>query len=658
METGLIMCGVAGWLGHSADAGHSAERMRVALNHRGPDAHGIRSWPEATLVHTRLSIIDLSPAGAQPMPNEDATVWTVFNGEIYNHRDLRRQLEGRGHIFKGHSDTEILPHLYEEQGLAFVEKLRGMFAVAIYDRRRRTLLLLRDRFGIKPLFYAPAPHRLAFASELRALLDLPELDTRPDAQAVYDFTALLYIPAPQTFYAGIRALEPGCWLEAQLEGDGRVSIKTGSFHKWRIEVEPSVDEQLLVGRAESLIRQAVDRQLESDVQLGSLLSGGIDSSLVSCAAQLRLGGGLNTFNVRFADADYDETWAATQVARHIGSHHETLDIDSTPGTWEGITDLLLHAGQPFADSSLFAVNAVCKVMKSHIAVALSGDGGDEAFGGYDAYWRIARILRFQQFAQPAWSPYSAIVNPLRHLGVISSRMARRMDELADSDDASILQSLFCWVGCDEHQALYRREFDMLPVRRWFLSQWEHLLPPRSSKLERLSAQTTEIFTRLTMANDFLFKVDIASMRESLEVRVPMLDEDLFSFGLSLPHSRKVRGSVCKRVLRSVAERWLPAEVAHKAKRGFGVPVDTWVNGGFKEAYRETILSSSSRLDEFLRPDAYRPIVHAFCDGRPFNGLSRQGVYQRAMMLLALHLNLERVASLRKLSHGDPVLASR
>src|SRR5437773_1644297 len=233
------MCGIAGWLGASADGENSAGGMARALRHRGPDAHGIKSWPQATLVHTRLSIIDLTPAGAQPMANEDGTVWTAFNGEIYNHRELRRNLEKQGHVFRGHSDTEVLPHLYEEDGLDFVKKLRGMFALAIYDTRRRILVLARDRFRIKPLFYAPSKDRLAFASEIRALLELPGLDTRPDRQAIYDFAALFYIPAPETFYAGIRALQPGEMLEARLDID-RVSWKTRAYHRSPLTCRPAL----------------------------------------------------------------------------------------------------------------------------------------------------------------------------------------------------------------------------------------------------------------------------------------------------------------------------------------------------------------------------------------------------------------------------------
>src|SRR5262245_58728937 len=210
------MCGIAGWLGTLRDGQACSERMLASLRHRGPDSCGIQSWPEATLLHTRLSIIDLSQAGAQPMANEDGTVWTVFNGEIYNHRELRNRLEKHGHVFRGRSDSEVLPHLYEEEGPGFVARLRGMFAFAIYDARTRTLVLARDRFGIKPLFYSAASHLFAFASEVRALLELPGINDRPDRQAIYDFAALMCIPAPATFYVGIRALQPGEILEARV----------------------------------------------------------------------------------------------------------------------------------------------------------------------------------------------------------------------------------------------------------------------------------------------------------------------------------------------------------------------------------------------------------------------------------------------------------
>jgi asparagine synthase (glutamine-hydrolysing) len=516
------VCGIAGWLGTLQDGEKHATRMAQTLHHRGPDACGVRSWPEATLVHTRLSIIDLSPAGAQPMANKDRTVWTVFNGEIYNHRELRRTLEARGHIFKGRSDTEVLPHLYEEEGSSFVAKLRGMFALAIYDTRMRTLVLARDRFGIKPLFYAITNDRIMFASEIRALLDLPGVDYQPDRQAIYDFAALFHIPAPETFYKGIRALQPGELLEARLEGHW-VCWKTRTYHQWTIAPDPTITLAQAVDRADALVAAAVQRQLESDVPLGTLLSGGIDSSLVSASAQKALEGELHTFNVRFSEKQYDETWAAVAVAKHIGSCHETLDMDDLRGTWDHVTGLLLHAGQPFADTSLFAVNAVCRAMRRRVTVALSGDGGDEGFGGYHWYWQIARIARWQTLPAVAWRVAPIVLSPLARLGVLPEHLPQRFRDLTGADSTSIIQDLCCWVREHELKRLCW-DTDILPIRRLFEAQWEHYLPPEASRLERLAAHTTEVNIRLILPNDFLFKVDTASMNEGLEVRVPMLDE--------------------------------------------------------------------------------------------------------------------------------------
>jgi asparagine synthase (glutamine-hydrolysing) len=633
------MCGIAGWLGARPCGEGFAEKVAHAMRHRGPDAHGIKSWPEATLVHTRLSIIDLSPTGKQPMCNEDGTVWAIFNGEIYNHRELRHDLELRGHVFRGKSDTEVLPHLYEEEGAELVERLRGMFALAIYDTNTRTLLLARDRFGIKPLFYAPGRERFAFASEIKALLELPGIDDRPDRQAISDFAALLYIPAPETFYTGIRALQAGEMLEARLNGHC-VSWKVRAYHQWTIIPNPGIKLDEAVDRADELVTTAVRRQMESDVPLGALLSGGIDSSLVSLAAQAALNGRLRTFNVRFADKHYDETWAATAVAKHIGSHHETLDMNDTRGTWQNVTDLLRHAGQPFADTSLFAVNAVCRLMRQHVAVALSGDGGDEAFAGYDVYWRIARIARLHTLPEPVCRGLSVALASMARWGFVSKDFSQRYRDIAVADNTSIVRHLFCWLGEEEHKQLCW-DMDTLPIRRLFEPQWEYHLPAQASRVECLSAHATEVNTRLTLANDFLFKVDTASMKESLEVRVPMLDEDLFAFSLSLPHYVKVKGRTCKRVLRGVAKRRLPPRVANKPKWGFGIPLNTWINSDFKAHLGDSLLGPSSRLPEFFRPETYKPMLRAFCQERPYPGISRDGLYARALMLLSVQLALVR-----------------
>ena len=631
------MCGIAGWIGKLQHEPDLVQVLERALHHRGPDAHGHQTWPEATLVHTRLSILDLSPSGSQPMSNEDGTVWTVYNGEIYNYADLRRDLEAKGHRFQGRADTEVLPHLYEEYGTDFVHRLRGMFAFAVYDVRKKKLMLARDRFGIKPVFFAPGHERVAFASELNALRMIPGIDLRPNRQAVYDFAALFYIPAPATFYSGILALEPGQLLEAQWVG-GRVDWTLRSFHRWALAPDQGLTLPQAAKRTDELIDTAVKKQLESDVPLGCLLSGGIDSSLVSSAAQ-RCAGGLRTFNVRFSDADYDETWAAEAVARHIQSEHQTLAFQDTTGTWDGITSLLRHAGQPFGDTSLFAVNAVCRLMRRHVTVALSGDGGDEGFGGYDIHRRSALVARCQVFPPLFWRGAAMGLRLPGWLGLIPPRLVQRFHELAGADDATIVQRLSCWTRQHEHRRFCRDE-NLLPVRRHFEPQWDHSMPRSAGRVERVSALATEVDFRLTLPNDFLFKVDTASMRESMEVRVPMLDEDLVEFGLTLPYALKVRGRTGKRVLRAVAGHRLPAAVAAKKKWGFGIPIDRWVDDDFRDGLN-TLAVNGSPLNEFFRPETYRPWIDAFRRGRSHPEVSRVGLYQRAILLLAVHEALTR-----------------
>jgi len=631
------MCGIGGWIGYQERGEEVAIRMRQALHHRGPNGHGIKTLPIATLVHTRLSIIDLSESGSQPMGNETGTIWSVCNGEIYNHRELRNDLEQKGHTFKGYSDSEVIPHLYEELGAGFVERLRGMFAIAIYDDRTRTLFITRDRFGIKPIFYAPSKRWLAFASELRALLCVPGINTRPDRQAVYDSTSLLYIPAPETFYQGIRAVQAGEILEAHLVQDGELAWKRRQY--WRGVIAPDQSRSLseAADQAEGLITAAVRRQLESDVPLGALLSGGIDSSLVSTAAQRLLAGTLRTFNVRFPVQKYDETSAALAVAEHIGSRHTTLDMEEGRGTWEQVLDLLKHIGQPFADLSVFAVNAVSRVMRGHVTVALSGDGGDEGFGGYDIYWQLARIARMQRLPAILWKTSALALGPLASASVVPAYIPGRLREVAHADDVQVVQDLFTWIHGDELHRLCLDHEKMMPIRRLFEQQWEHRLPRNVDRTERLSALATEANARVTLANDFLFKVDIASMREGLEVRVPMLDEELFSFGLSLPHKLKVKARECKLVLREVAARQLPSSVSRKPKHGFGVPLDRWVNTEFRSRVRETLLSPSSPLPEFFQRDGYEPLVESFCNSSSTGSLSREAIVQRVVFLLSVHV---------------------
>jgi asparagine synthase (glutamine-hydrolysing) len=629
------MCGLAGWLGFP-DGVVPGDAILESLAHRGPDANGITTWPEAGLLHTRLKIIDLSPTGAQPMTNEDSSVYAIFNGEIYNHRSLRRELEAKGHVFRGTSDTEVLPHLYEEHGPELFSRLHGMFALALYDVDQRLLFLGRDRFGIKPLFYSRTRRFLAFASELNALRLMPGLDLTPDRQAIADYAVIFYVPAPRTIFRGIDALEPGTLLEARLGRDEEVEVKKRSFHRWSIAPRTDLTLEEAVDEADTLLEDAVARQLESDVPLGALLSGGIDSSLVSMAAQRRGNQTIRTFNVRFAEADYDETPAAKAVADQIGSQHETLAMPTGGGSWERVTSLLAHAGQPFADSSIFAVDAVAEAMRVYVTVALSGDGGDEGFGGYDFYKRLGQMERVRRIPGSVGKSASRLAGLAAQAGFIRSTLPSRIREVSGADQTAVVQALFSWIRGEERERLIVDAPDLEPPRRLFEARWDGGL---RNGVDRLVAHTVEVNMRLVLPNDFLFKVDTASMRHSLEVRVPMLDEDLIAFALSLPPALRANRGAGKIVLREVAKRRLLSSVASRPKRGFAVPVDTWVDSDFKDNVRCTLLDSGSRLPEYLNPRVYEAWVHDFCLEPGSSDLGRDNLYQRIVMLLGLDLAL-------------------
>jgi asparagine synthase (glutamine-hydrolysing) len=631
------MCGIAGWVRLPTPSPDLPSRLVAALRHRGPDGEGHEVWPEAGLVHARLSIIDLSPAGRQPMANENGTVWVVFNGEIYNHHELRAELERKNHHFQGRADSEVLPHLYEEEGDRLFERLRGMFAIALLDMKRRILLLGRDRFGIKPMFYADASTGLTFASEIAALRQFPGIDWAIDPQAVSDFAALSYIPAPLTLFRGVHCVEPGEVIRVAWDG-GALERTSRRYHRFHIAPDARLTMGDAVDRVESLLETGVRTQLESDVPLGALLSGGIDSSLVCRAAQRGLPQGLRTFNVQFPDREFDETWAAVAVARSIGSVHQTLAMPAAGGSWESVTGLLTHCGQPFADTSIFAVHAICREMRSHVMVALSGDGGDEGFGGYYFHWMIERVASWLRIPGPGLALGSLLARLPARLGYVSPGFPDRLLGYRGATDAAVVRSLTTFIEEAEHRGL-RRDRELLSVDRHFASRWENDLGPRPERVDALAALATEVNVRLILPNDFLFKTDIASMRVGLELRVPMLDEDLFAFALNLPRALKVRGSTGKRVLRALAERQLPGDIARKPKMGFGVPVDRWVDAEFRARLGRLLLGPEAILPEFFEPDRYRPWVEAFARNCPAPGVTRAGLQYRVIMLLALQLGV-------------------
>lgn len=637
------MCGVAGRLGPPLDQATTLAVQR-ALDHRGPDGAGARVWPDCTLIHTRLAIIDTSEAGTQPIASHSQAIWATVNGEIYNHHELRRSLEARGVRFIGNCDAEVVPNLYEQHGETFVEHLRGMFAAAVFDPSRGELTLTRDRCGIKPLYFAETKDGLAFASELNALRLLPGVDDRVDEQALHDFLALHYIPGPRTFFQGVRCLEPGQLLIASRH-DGRLETRLSSYCNWTIEPEQHLELARATDEAERLLDAAVARQLESDVALGTMLSGGIDSAMVTAGAQKARTSPLSTYNVRFADRSYDETAAALAVSAHLHTDHRTLDLPDLSYSWERVSDVLLSTGQPYADSSILAVDALAALMREEVTVALSGDGGDEVFGGYESFRRIeplARLLGVPPSARRTiLRTLSALTSPLAGRGPIPASLSARLRVLARSGDhASMISGLACWLPDDE-LARWWRGGNVEPVSRLFERRWRHELPSGSSSVEGLSALLTETNARLRLPYDYLVKVDIASMRHGLEVRVPMLDEDLVSFGLRLSHGLKSSRSGRKRVLREVALRRLPTSVVGLPKHGFTVPVDRAVTADFRHEVQERLLDPRSPLTEFLEAREVERVVQSFLHGHRLPGVSRAGAYQRLIALLSLHLHLER-----------------
>jgi asparagine synthase (glutamine-hydrolysing) len=631
------MCGLAGRFHPVSLPPDSlwASRVDALLAHRGPDGRGHYHDARCELVHRRLALLDLSPTGAQPMPNEDGSVQVVFNGEIYNHRELRSELQARGHLFRGSSDTEVLVHLYEEQGERMAARLRGMFAFAIFDRAHNRVLLARDRFGIKPLFCATHRGQWVFASEMKAILALQGFTPELDRQACYDFLGLSYIPEPATGYANIFALEKGTTLTLDERGARSAAfavVSAGSGSK-----ESRAD---LANRAEALLSTAVSRQSVADVPVAALLSGGIDSSLVVAAHARTTTCTVQTFNVGFPDREHDETSMALATARRYGTDHHTIRLAHDDITPDSIFGLLRHFDQPFADPSLVPTYAVARAVRQHgIICTLTGDGGDESFGGYPEFWRAERLA--QLMATPQWLLTTAggIARPLAGWTRDRGRQALKAVQLARTgrtSPAAFLAGLCNYLSETEKEALVRPS-----AREQLQTVYRHFGDPYASvpDIEALSRQMTTNHFDISLPSDMLRKVDMMSMRAGIEVRVPMLDETLVELALALPHRMKTDGRVGKLVLRDVAAKWLPPEVAGHPKHGFTIPLDVMVRGEFHDALDSLLGTDDSRTGAFVQRHLVRSWLSQFRAATSVTGgiISREGLYLRVFILLALEL---------------------
>lgn len=593
------MCGIAGaiWSDESCAVSPDVLRkMTDAIRHRGPDDEGsyLSQWrhqlpqgitPGVALGFRRLSIIDLA-TGQQPIPNEDQSMWMVFNGEIYNYGDLRRRLEGGGHTFRSQSDSETIIHLYEDEGLDCFRHLNGMFAIAIWDSRRRRLILARDRLGQKPLVYHQQPGRLSFASELKCLREIPGVNCTIDPNAVDEYLTYQYVPHPNTIYREFKKLPPGHF--AVFEED-QLSVQRYWEPDWNVQV--SVSHAEAVERTRELLTDAVKLRLRSDVPLGAFLSGGIDSSLLVALMAKQLDRKVETFSIGFSVAEYDETKYARQVAEHVGTEHHEFRVD--PDAAATLPDLVWHYDEPFADSSALPTWYVSKHTREHVTVALSGDGGDELFAGYPRYkatalaqWASRLGLR-RIVAAPIWQK---LPGSMGRRGPV-----RRFKRFASAMGLEPMRRYLEWITIFNEQrrgALYSDEFvEQLDGSDPF--QFIDKLSERSGKRDIVTSVSL-VDLQSYLPCDLLTKVDIASMAHSLECRQPFLDFRLVEWAASLPIQWKLRRGVGKRILRDVFGDLLPSEIWTRRKMGFGVPIDHWFRNELYDMARDTLLSDSAR----------------------------------------------------------------
>src|SRR2546428_1079894 len=575
------MCGIAGIMSFNGRPVSSEERvaMCTAMFHRGPDKEGFYIGPGVGLGMRRLSIIDLQ-TGHQPVSNEDGTVWVVFNGEIYNFRDLRRKLEQRGHAFSTATDTEVIVHLYEEYGQHCVEHLRGMFAFALWDGRRRQLLLARDRLGIKPLYYAEVGGRLLFASELKAILQAPEVQRSVNWRAVSRLFTGLTTPPAESIIEGVRKLEPGHLLIASPGKDPQIE------RYWEVRFEPdySRSEEDYAEELRERLEESVALHLVSDVPLGAFLSGGLDSSSVVATMARLTSSPVKTFSIGFTDEDYNELHYARLVAKRFGTDHHELILE--PNVVDILEDLAWFLDEPFGDPSAIPTFMVSKLAAAHVTVVLSGDGGDELFAGYDKYLVEGRERRFR-FVPARIRRLLGLLSRLMPEGMRGQNLLRHFS-LPEVERCLDNVTLF---RLEDKQGLFRKEaFERLSHYDPFRLEAEELKRGDGHWLTMLQSLDLKRYLPL----DILTKVDRMSMAHSIEARPPLLDHKLVEFAATIPPELKLHEGVTKGIFKRAVRGILPDQVIDRPKRGFAIPLGRWFKGQLHQFVRELLLSETSR----------------------------------------------------------------
>jgi asparagine synthase (glutamine-hydrolysing) len=598
--------------------------MSAAISHRGPDGVGYRAEAGVGLIHRRLSIIDLG-GGAQPMANEDGSVHVVFNGEIYNHLDLRRELEAGGHTFRTNSDTEVLVHLYEERGERMVEKVRGMFAFSIWDRRRRRMILARDRIGIKPLYYYRDSETLLFGSEPKAILAYPGFRRELDPAALEDYLAYGVVPGPRSIFEGIAKLPPGHVLVVEPRRLGAAPRRY-----WRLKFEPddSRTTEQWVEEVGAKFEESVRIHMMSDVPVGAFLSGGLDSSAVVAAASRQTNSDIRTFSIGFAEEGFSELPFARQVAELQGLTHTERVM--TPDSGRILDGLTQYFDEPFADASAVPTFLVARTAARHVKVVLTGDGGDEAFGGYSRYAHDLKESALRH-ALPSWFRRT-VMSPIARAWPQSNWLPRPLR----------FKSFLTHLSMEAAAAHANSISQCRPPQRRRLMSHEivaklvghdsalsvrlgHLGGPAGDDLAGMLAADTS----MVLPDDFLVKVDRATMAAGVEARPPLLDHELLEQAARIPSRFKVRRGETKWLFKKVCGRYLPNELIHRKKHGFDVPVGQWLRGPLRERFTDTVLGAQSSIGTLLDR---RTVSRLF--QRHLNGAAGLGQVLWSLMILA------------------------
>jgi asparagine synthase (glutamine-hydrolysing) len=628
------MCGIAGgsWTSAAQPLPEAVlQRMTDVLTHRGPDDAGYyfgtgrgNGTGGAALGFRRLSIIDLA-GGHQPMSNEDGSVWIAFNGEVYNYRELQPQLEKLGHRFQTASDTECIVHAYEQWGHDCVTRLRGMFAFAIWDDRRRVLFLARDRMGQKPLVYRLASGQLTFASELKALLQVPGAPRDVDPQAVADFVTLQYVPHPRTMFRGYAKLPPAHWAEFHATtGDftvqryweapyQRPDSLAGRFPDESAVCLPHTADEWQSGLRETLT-EAVRLRMRADVPFGAFLSGGVDSTIITGVMQQQSMQKIRTFSIGFTEKKFDERSYAREAAATLGTDHHEFVVD--PSAVEMLPKLVWHYDEPFADSSAIPTMYLSQLTRQHVTVALTGDGGDELFAGYDRYLAVelaAKIDRLPGFVRGAltsrlWQRIPASVQQKsrlrqikRFLAALGQTTERRYTNWVSIFDDARRPGLF--------SPEFTRTLNGYNPMSFVLDAYRRCSEP--DIVQRTNCVDVETY----LPGDILTKVDIASMAFSLECRSPFMDHRVVELAARMPPELKLKKRRGKRILIEAFADLLPASIQTRPKMGFGVPLDHWFRGSLRSLLCDTLLDPKSLGRGYFEPSAIRQLVDEHLSSR-------------------------------------------